>query len=123
MNLYQFLHRLDQYAKGKGQENGHSRRPGGRRNRHRASAWRPALETPEGRTLPSTAVHGDFNGNGYSDMAVGIPGATAGGVAGCQRPAVVIGPAEHSCSLDLPQVHRAHQDSNLEPRNYESRHG
>jgi hypothetical protein len=69
MSFYSVLQRFCQSFKRGRPEKRHSRR-------WSARVWRPTVESLESRTLLSSTVYGDFNHDGYTDMAVGIPGAT-----------------------------------------------
>ena len=55
--------------------------------------WRPRLECLEDRTTPSTVVGGDFNGDGYGDLAIGAPGEDIGTVADAGAVNVLYGSA------------------------------
>jgi hypothetical protein len=53
--------------------------------------WRPRLETLEARQLLS--VYGDFNGDGYADLAIGVPAEDVGLVQDCGAVNVIYGSA------------------------------
>jgi hypothetical protein len=66
----------------------------GRVGRHRRIAsWRPAVELLESRNLLSPVVYGDFNHDGYTDMAIGIPCATVNGQSNAGAVEVLYGSA------------------------------
>src|SRR5262245_37759027 len=56
----------------------------------RGRSVKPTAERLEDRTVPST-VYGDFNGDGYDDAAIGVPGEDVNGAADAGAVNVIYG--------------------------------